>query len=94
MTRRILLAALGLSMTVLSAPAQAQQVTLTVSHWLPPTHALRTQALDRQMPAPVPRFDRTVPIVRESRPYSNSDILNDYGIPDDISADLISKGIL
>lgn len=49
MARRIVLAAMGLLLTAPLAPARAQQVTLTVSHWLPPTHTLRTQALDLWM---------------------------------------------
>lgn len=48
----------------------------------------------RRVPAPVPRFDRSFPIIRESRPYSDRDILNDYDIPDEVAANAISKGIL
>lgn len=48
----------------------------------------------RRMPAPVPRFDRSVPTIRERQSYSNRDILSDYDIPVGIVADAISKGIL
>ena len=46
MAQRFILAILAYALVGIFAPATAQQVTLTVSHWLPPTHVLRTQALD------------------------------------------------